>query len=978
MEFKALNYLLHVLRENVCGKKLEREIDKMRNILSARQDLSACVEVLCQALSLTFTLRVTDQLRNLVAQVCDEALSWRPDPEQVLDAVDDFFGRSNLGQAAVGLIQSWLLSRAHDFQSAIQWAQDARKAAVNSCQPAQISWSRHTEGAAYCSMGCDAKKAGLLRKAETAFTRACILRRRCVLDWNNLGTIQNMLGKFSDALSAFNRALKVKKSEPQTWVGMATAYLRQGNSEEAKNVIQKGLAFSSAAGPLYHSLGGVLSRVGQSLSAIASYRQALSLGFKDSVVWCNLGLELEKIGQYEYAIASFRESTSLDPSSVEASVNIIPLFLRIKKLPIAADELKKLLESQSEAALVAPLQVARQFASVAGKALLKLYNLVAYIGLPDQPPGCGRHMVDRYLSTVQQALVDGLKIQELEPADVITGLLHIGMLWTLYAEKLPEKGLSKQFARERLYSIEHDIVETAPQAAKTSGFASAWPELEARMKTTSPEEFAREMLIQEPKWLQEVGEGQRRCEREDLRWRLQGNLWVHLYEYQREHNIEHLERAHYYVELLKGHTVLHKLADLRLMGSAIDVEKWNRYVNSLPVRVDRTAVVDLKSCTDMLPQNAIGLSFYFLKRELIPNLLLAFVFKPGQAPSIQIMEDGAERLGKYQEAANRLKHVHDQVAWRQKTPAIAEVFRKLTGQESERGQELVQAVAEWQKKQLVEAYKAILKGVVDEEELRGKDIYVSPSPEMYDIPFGLLCGDNGFLSNSARSITVVPIFSLKQFQRAGIFPHGPGFVLCLDENWQAEAKDRVTFLSDRWCNGRVGSEVERDLTLTGGKVEHIYDAWIRAMQGKAIIHVIGHHDASQWSRPTKSQANLGQCGRYLYEAPEKLSADVLALEACWAGTWSEPEDLMGLFVSLLASGVKWTIASPYSLVPTQTSRKLFENIYKQVVGRDNDEVGLDIARALRDAAEAVKKPAFSGDENAIPSLWGALQLYAAA
>ncbi len=83
---------------------------------------------------------------------------------------------------------------------------------------------------------------------------------------------------------------------------------------------------------------------------------------------------------------------------------------------------------------------------------------------------------------------------------------------------------------------------------------------------------------------------------------------------------------------------------------------------------------------------------------------------------------------------------------------------------------------------------------------------------------------------------------------------------------------------------------------------------------------------------------------------------------------------MGLFVSFLASGVSHIIASPYSMVPAATSGKLFEHIYAHPLETENGNTGLQMARAIRDAAEAVRLATLNSDDT-IPTLWGALQLY---
>lgn len=436
-----------------------------------------------------------------------------------------------------------------------------------------------------------------------------------------------------------------------------------------------------------------------------------------------------------------------------------------------------------------------------------------------------------------------------------------------------------------------------------------------------------------------------------------------------------MQRAHYYMELLKGHTILHKLADPRIMGTAIDPQKWNRYVSSLPVKVGQTATVDLEACTASLPENAIGLSFYFLRRPLLPDWLLAIMLTPGQDPRLKIVES-EERLRSLQKVAARVKRVHHQVAVREKVPAIGRAFCELAGEKRElKGRELAEAVAEWEREELRQAYEAILKGVIDVEELRGKDLYISPAPEMYDIPFGLLLKGDEFLNSIVESVTVIPIFSLRQFERKGYFPDKEGVVLSLGEDWAGDTENRAKRLSfSGWCNGVPHQKIERGLSEFKGDARAKYNEWIRVMAEMAMVHVIGHHHASQWSHSTIQQPNLGQFGNYLYEALQKLSVGVLSLEACWGGTWSEPEDLMGLFVSFIASCVSHVIASPYSVVPACTSGRLFDRIYACPLESGNGSVGLQIARAVRDAAEQVRH-ASANFEDAIPTLWGALQLY---
>ena len=461
-----------------------------------------------------------------------------------------------------------------------------------------------------------------------------------------------------------------------------------------------------------------------------------------------------------------------------------------------------------------------------------------------------------------------------------------------------------------------------------------------------------------------------------MRWRLKGNLWIHVYEFQKQNLREHLERAHYYMELLKGHTVLHRLVGLNGTSPSLDIDKWNRYAASLPVRVDRTAVADLSMCTKSLPDNAIGLSFYFLCRDLLPDLLLLVVLQRDKEPCLKIV-NGTERLKKYQTAAELLQHVHDLVAWRQKVPSVGRTFCALTGEKEQlSGTKLVTAVAEYEQKQLSQAYEAVLEGLIDEEELQGKDVYISPSPEMYDIPFGLLCSKKGFLNTLVQSITIVPIFSLHHSERPKIFEHADGLVLSLDPCWEEVSSKRVAKLSQTWCKKPLTQQTEHQLPAFTGDPTAKYKHWTEMMPVNGFTHIIGHHDTALWSKPPDQVPNLAQFGKYLYEAPVKLSVNGLALEACWGGTWSNSEDMMGMFVSFLANDVSWIIASPYSVVPNFTCGKLFDYIYEQPLTSEYGPPSSRIACILRDAAESVRHPTSPTSEDIIPSLWGALQLYA--
>ena len=504
MKCEALNEFLNLLSEHVQTEEARGEINKIRNILKTRPDLSSRVEALCRSLSLSFTLPVIEQVYTSFKSVFREALSWCSDQKDFLNVVGCCLRRETVDCLSACLIRSILLRWFHNLEMSARWAEVAGSIAARLNQPTQMSWSQCNSSAILIQMGNDLWSKGNLRKAEVAYKQAAELWPELSDCWTDLGKVYFEQGKLHEALAMFRQALEKPHGQLdwQAWDGVADIYCRQGNLEKAEIVVRKGLETSCEAEMLYERLGHIQRLTGKPFLAITSYRRVLSVYPENARAWCDLGAAYENVRWNEAAIEAYRTSIILDPH-VLFRLDLIGLFLKTGRRAYAAQELRKYLASEIERAKVAPLWVARDFRHIVSYELLNRYNIVSWSASVDKLPGTGGHIVDQYLVIAQQCLIDALKGRHLQYRDVITKLFHIGALWCLYGDRLSQKKVSKQFARERLYAVKRDL-DGCPRESQMFGFASAWPELEARMEKTTQEEVAQEMIDQESKWLEAV------------------------------------------------------------------------------------------------------------------------------------------------------------------------------------------------------------------------------------------------------------------------------------------------------------------------------------------------------------------------------------------------------------------------------------------------------------------------------------------
>lgn len=313
----------------------------------------------------------------------------------------------------------------------------------------------------YYYIGNDLKRQGRLILAEMAYKQVVKIFPHLFLAWSNLGTVLIDQVKPSEALIACEVAVTIAPEFWHAYQGIGNAYMLQGQWEKAEEAFQKvitlfqeGKTYPKAIIPSAKSIGSILSNLGivqmnqgRCISAVSSFRQAILETPKDARAWNNLAVGLREIGLLKEAVASLHRAIECNPGDWQPSKNLISYYLEIGDISTAAKELRRYLVFQLQRARVTPLWVARDFGYFNYGNFLDYYDLLAQSDSEDKPPGCGEHILDRYLTIVQQVIATNFKNNEFKPGEVIGSLLRIALLWCWCAQRLPEKGLSKQVAR---------------------------------------------------------------------------------------------------------------------------------------------------------------------------------------------------------------------------------------------------------------------------------------------------------------------------------------------------------------------------------------------------------------------------------------------------------------------------------------------------------------------------------------------------
>ena len=174
--------------------------------------------------------------------------------------------------------------------------------------------------------------------------------------WFDLGFTENGLGKMNESIAAYRKSVEVKSDvfESNLNLGLQLAKAEHPDAEKflrAATQLKPTSHVDEGRARAYLSLAHVIE-ARRPDEALAAYRQTAALQPKDPEPHLSAGILLEKQNKYADAEQEYRLAQSLDPSSLDAATGLANIYMRGRRFPDAATELRKIVAAHpNQAAL---------------------------------------------------------------------------------------------------------------------------------------------------------------------------------------------------------------------------------------------------------------------------------------------------------------------------------------------------------------------------------------------------------------------------------------------------------------------------------------------------------------------------------------------------------------------------------------------------------------------------------------------------
>ena len=138
----------------------------------------------------------------------------------------------------------------------------------------------------------------------------------------NAGFALMRIKRDSEAVPYLERCYKLDPSDTAVGLALGGTYAKMGKREDALRVYEGIKDRVTGDASFWFNLGVMRMQAKDSAGAEVAYRKSLELNGNDLDTINNLGLLLFKRGQYEEAKTMFDKLSGLNPSSVDARINL--------------------------------------------------------------------------------------------------------------------------------------------------------------------------------------------------------------------------------------------------------------------------------------------------------------------------------------------------------------------------------------------------------------------------------------------------------------------------------------------------------------------------------------------------------------------------------------------------------------------------------------------------------------------------------
>lgn len=199
----------------------------------------------------------------------------------------------------------------------------------------------------YCNIAPVLLALELKKEALACYLKVVELQPDHVEALNNIGHLQQQLGRTDEAVTSYQRAIAIRPDYAEAHYNLGIALREQRKFEEAIASNREALRHKSDFPDAYNNIGLLLAEKGRADEAILNYRKALGLRPDHASALNNLASALKEQGHLDEAAAHGEQALAIKPDFVEA-------LCTLGNVSKARGELDKSLEYYRRALIIRP------------------------------------------------------------------------------------------------------------------------------------------------------------------------------------------------------------------------------------------------------------------------------------------------------------------------------------------------------------------------------------------------------------------------------------------------------------------------------------------------------------------------------------------------------------------------------------------------------------------------------------------------